>query len=213
MSIINDALKKAQKGIEKNAQKNAASHNPSDSPHSSPINSTDAYAHLVKDTRKHKYQPAAEQTKPQSAGDQTQPGVDRTAMMIISFFLVLMVVLVIIFWNIVKSNQDTGIIETRLNLSAADSLQAQPLPQAEALQESAHEEISTPVPRQNEIPAGEPLILSGTMMMGNERVAIINDDVYEVGESIQGKKIINITLKKVDLIAGGKITTLFVKGN
>ena len=47
-----------------------------------------------------------------------------------------------------------------------------------------------------------PLILSGTMMMGDKRVALINNEIYEVGESVEGKKIINITLEKVELLDG-----------
>jgi hypothetical protein len=37
------------------------------------------------------------------------------------------------------------------------------------------------------------------METGNERVALINDDVYALGDTVDGKKITSITLKEVTL--------------
>lgn len=56
-----------------------------------------------------------------------------------------------------------------------------------------------------------PLILSGTMMMGDKRVALINNGIYEVGEFVEGKKVTAITLEKVDLLDGENIITLKAK--
>lgn len=53
-----------------------------------------------------------------------------------------------------------------------------------------------------------PLILSGTMMTGDKWVALINNEIYEVGETVDGKKIININLDKVEIQDGEKIITL-----
>ena len=47
----------------------------------------------------------------------------------------------------------------------------------------------------------EGLILSGTMLMDNKRVALINDDVYIVGDKVDGKEIIEIKLKEITLKA------------
>ena len=57
------------------------------------------------------------------------------------------------------------------------------------------------------------LILQGIMGIdNNKRVALINDEIYEAGQSVNGKKIVNITLEKVELEdPSGKITTLRVK--
>lgn len=55
------------------------------------------------------------------------------------------------------------------------------------------------------------LILSGTMMMDSKRVALINNEIYELGEYINGMKIININLKKVDLLNKDDIITLHVR--
>ena len=54
------------------------------------------------------------------------------------------------------------------------------------------------------------IVLSGTMMMGDRQVALINDDIYEIGDTIQGKKIIDISLKEVQLEENGRVTTISV---
>jgi len=57
------------------------------------------------------------------------------------------------------------------------------------------------------------LELGGTMLKGNQRVALINDDIYEVGNSIEGKKITEILLAEVKLVdeKTGEVSTLKVK--
>ena len=58
------------------------------------------------------------------------------------------------------------------------------------------EMVSIPDP----VPAKQPsLTLNGTMMMGDKRVALINNKIYELGESIDGWQIISISLNKVEL--------------
>ncbi len=54
-----------------------------------------------------------------------------------------------------------------------------------------------------------PLILSGTMMTGDKWVALINNEIYEVGETVEGKRILDITLEKVELRDGAN--TLILK--
>ena len=56
--------------------------------------------------------------------------------------------------------------------------------------------------------AENPLILSGTMMMENKRVALINNGIYEVNDMVEGKKVLTITLEKVELLDGENIITL-----
>jgi hypothetical protein len=65
-----------------------------------------------------------------------------------------------------------------------------------------------PVPtyRENEI------VLNGTMMMGDRQVALINNEIYELGESVKGKKIVSISLQKVELEEpDGNVTVLKVQ--
>lgn len=57
------------------------------------------------------------------------------------------------------------------------------------------------------------IVLNGVTTMGDTRVALINNEIYRLGESIKGKTIINITMEKVELEdSNGNVTTLRVKG-
>jgi len=46
--------------------------------------------------------------------------------------------------------------------------------------------------------------------MGDKWVALINNDIYEVGQTIMGKKIKNISLQVVELITDSGIEVLRV---
>jgi len=51
--------------------------------------------------------------------------------------------------------------------------------------------------------------LSGVMMMDDHQVALINGEIYSVGESINGKEIISITIDQVEFRdANGKVIWL-----
>jgi hypothetical protein len=53
--------------------------------------------------------------------------------------------------------------------------------------------------------------LSGTMLMDNQRVALINEDIYVIGDSVDGKEIVEISLKEVTLKGkNGELSTLKV---
>ena len=54
------------------------------------------------------------------------------------------------------------------------------------------------------------LILNGTSIIDGKRVALINDEIYEIGEIINGKKITGINLNKIELRDNEKIITLRV---
>jgi len=56
------------------------------------------------------------------------------------------------------------------------------------------------------------LQLSGISIIGDRKVAIINDKIYELGESVNGRKIVDIRRKEVDLLENGKIRTIDVRG-
>ncbi|MBF0385247.1 MAG: hypothetical protein HQL27_05190 [Candidatus Omnitrophica bacterium] len=55
---------------------------------------------------------------------------------------------------------------------------------------------------------GVKLNLEGTMMMGDKRVALINGEVYQIGESVNGLIITDISLNKVLLKDGENTITL-----
>ncbi len=54
------------------------------------------------------------------------------------------------------------------------------------------------------------IVLQGTLAREGKNVALLNDRIYESGESINGKTIVNITLKKVDIKDGDRIVSLTV---
>ena len=59
-------------------------------------------------------------------------------------------------------------------------------------------------------PAGA-LTLNGIMMTGKKQVALINNKIYEVGDMVNDKKIIDITMDKVELLDGGNTIILNVR--
>ena len=46
------------------------------------------------------------------------------------------------------------------------------------------------------------LFLNGTMEMQGKTVALINDGIYEIGDTVEGKKIVDIRLDGVELLDG-----------
>ena len=55
------------------------------------------------------------------------------------------------------------------------------------------------------------IIFEGAVMMGERQVALINGEVYELGQKFKDMKIVRITLKEVDLLYDGAIKTIKVK--
>lgn len=57
------------------------------------------------------------------------------------------------------------------------------------------------------------IVVNGTVVMDEKRMALINDNFYEIGDVINGKKIMNIALDRVEFLdEQGKTLTLKVKG-
>jgi len=52
------------------------------------------------------------------------------------------------------------------------------------------------------------LVLSGTSLMDGKRVALINDNIYEIGGVINGKQITAISLNKVELLDNDRTVIL-----
>ncbi|MCK5012342.1 MAG: hypothetical protein KAS66_00835 [Candidatus Omnitrophica bacterium] len=74
---------------------------------------------------------------------------------------------------------------------------------------SARTRIVRKAPKRRTFKPGE-FVLSGTSLIDGKRVALINDEIYEVGEIINGKKITSINLNKIELRDNEKIITLRV---
>jgi hypothetical protein len=82
------------------------------------------------------------------------------------------------------------------------------LPKPHFSSNSSHSRKTKPVPTYGD----NEIVLNGTMMMGDRQVALINNEIYELGETVKGKKIVSISLQKVELEeADGNITVLKVQ--
>lgn len=57
----------------------------------------------------------------------------------------------------------------------------------------------------------ESLVLNGIMMVGEKKVALINDEPHEVGDYVDGKKITAIMLERVELWDGKETEILSVR--
>ena len=53
--------------------------------------------------------------------------------------------------------------------------------------------------------------MNGTSLIDGKMVALINDQIYEPGEVVNGMSIISIEMNKVELSDDQKITTLHVR--
>ena len=94
-------------------------------------------------------------------------------------------------------------------LSAAPSVITKTL---ETVPSSLSARPAAPKTALTEEPAAEPLVLNGIMLIEKDKtVALINDEIYHAGDSVQGKKITNITLEKVELSDGQETITLQVR--
>lgn len=69
--------------------------------------------------------------------------------------------------------------------------------------------IAKRIPKKRTYKPGE-LVLNGTSLIDGKRVALINDEIYEVGETINGNKITSINLNRVELRNNEKTITLKV---
>lgn len=67
--------------------------------------------------------------------------------------------------------------------------------------------IANHIPKKRTYKATD-LTLNGTSLIDGKRVALINDEIYEIGEVINGKKIISINLNRVELQDNGEIVIL-----
>lgn len=67
-----------------------------------------------------------------------------------------------------------------------------------------------PIPKKNFYPLNSGLNIEGIMVMENKNVVLINNEIYEEGEFLQGMKIIKISMDRIELLDNGKIKTLNV---
>lgn len=194
MSIINDALKKVQTDIEKKW----------------PRSITTGYS---KARRPNSREKAAKISSPSQ--DVTPPDyhpITKTFSLTpkkrphISLIIALVVTCGLALFSVID--------QTALTFSPTPSIS---LPSLDMSQPPSPYEvtISAPVPSapfdslSQVIPEG--ITIGGIVNMEDKNVALINDKIYEIGDTVDGMKIINITLDSVQMINKGETKTFMVK--
>ncbi len=162
MSIIDDALRKAQSNLSKAKGKETPA--PINTPQSAKNSSTPTQNNAVPKTR--------------------------TPTTKIIPLLVIPICLGAIFFFFVfnKKSPKTWVITKGLPFPKSDTIKKQ-FPSIKPR--------TKPLPKINY--AQGTLILNGTSIIDNNRVALINNNIYSVGEIVNGKKILNISNKNVEL--------------
>ncbi len=209
MSIIHDALKKTQANLNNNEQKKSPEPNmtsePNKSEHNPPQDMLNIYEKLHK-----KPEPTVPPPTKINPGKPTKKTATRQENPVMNFFAILLCLLIIsgAIWFIyqyyaqdmekkgVDLKKVFNIKPKKLNFHiVAPTKNAAPISAAN-----------------NNLPPGA-IILNGITTMGDKRVALINNEIYQVGETIEGKRITDISMQKVELVdSNGNVTILKVKG-
>lgn len=187
MSIINDALKRAQKNMAKTETKDTKKDPSKDQPAEKPVAKGPVYPTP-------KAAPSAPPPPPKSDSKKVEDKTDekkkkiwlRTLAVIVAiFFLITGILMATLFFLKKRSTDSSDPTNIRRNYQ----------------------------PRQitRTYKEGE-LVLSGISLIENKRVAIINGDIYEEGDIVDGNQIINIELHRVILKdTSGKVIHLKTK--
>ena len=198
MSIINDALKKVQTDIEKKWPRSimtgsSKARQPNSGKKAAKISSPS------QEVSPPDYRPT---TKTFSLTPRKRPHIGLIIALVVTCGLALFSV----------------INQTALTFSPTPSISLPPLDMDQP--PSPYEiTISNPVPfpdpsaplksLSQAIPEG--ITIGGIVDMGDKNVALINDKIYEIGDTVDGMKIINISLDSVQMINKGETETFMVK--
>jgi len=191
MSIINDALKKTQ------AKLNKTSNKPEDpktetTPQEEPDNITNVYEKLYQ-SRKEKQKNANPTDVATPTKETTQPL--RRAKTFFKNTIILLLSL-------------AGIIGSYYYLTHNETVH-QFFPSITKFKiNTKPRQTSAPTSAKKRIYKSNDLVLNGTSLIDEKYAALINDEIYEVGDIINGKKITLIDLNKVELQDNDTIITL-----
>lgn len=189
MSIINDALKKTQVHLKKTESKEDKKPEPKQE---NPTTPTNIYEKLYKKSREK--QNTQNQTGPKK--DTSTPDAPlRAAKKWFKTVIAIIVLLAGLSGGFLFISRSPG---TRKFLNSLKKDRP-----------SSKGAIAKHPPKARKYKAGE-LVLNGTSLIDGKRVALINDEIYEIGEVIDGNKITSIDLNKVELLGDEKIITLKV---
>lgn len=190
MSIINDALKKTQMSF----KKKDASAKKEEPQKEEPKEPSNVYEKLYKKqaalqeaSRAAKGQPAAKQDAKAS-----EPGPAKNWIKTVGVTLLVL-----------------ALIGTGLYFASKQEAVQDMLSSLKAKGMAAKSQFNRPTPKKRSYRPGE-LVLNGTSLIDGKRVALINDEIYQVGEVVDGKTITHIDLNLIELKDDETVTTLRV---
>jgi len=173
MSIINDALKKTQANLDK--QENQTSESKKD------LSKVYDKIHQRRDSSQ---TPPDAPEKKTSSAEGKRPSIRKLPLLLLIF-----VVLLGYYLNIQFHWVNRFPLARKVFFLDFDFLKKNPSPGMKA-------KTPPPPPRTY---TSDTLTLSGIMTMDNRRVALINGKIYEAGETVNNKKITNISLQNVEV--------------
>ncbi len=191
MSIINDALKKTQFSLKKKDKTPEPEKKPEAQANQGPSN---VYEKLYKQQQEMKEVAAASNESRQkpsiSKASKPRPAKKwlQTSATIVVFFLLTYG----LFFVISRYTPAKDYLDSIKNKSARSRTR-----------------IAQKTQKPRKYAAGE-LILNGTSLFDGKRIALINDEIYEIGETVDGKKITSISLNRIELRDKDTVTTLRV---
>jgi len=224
MSIINDALKKAQKNMQNNPNTNEKNTPQNQQESGTPEPKSDFIKENLRHLDKEKKKQSLEE-KNQDSSSQSEPSNQQKTEIVppskkeekktvsysskpskLPLLVFLLVCLAgVIYFYYLRPGRGTL---TKKSIRTV----TRNLPKIPSFKKTTSTSTRRAVQRtrRKTVPRGS-MELNGIVMMGERRVALINNDIYEVGDSVDGKKIINITTNDVELKDGEKTITLKVQ--
>lgn len=142
----------------------------------------------------HKNQTDPKSPPPLPGAKETKPKVEKKSNTVASIFILLALIAALYFvytFYYAKGNNKIDLGKFKMPKSKSSSTRHTPAP--------------TPT---RDFKPGE-LVLSGIFTTGDRRAALINDKIYEVGQEVNGNKIISIAVDKVEVMdIKGQVTIL-----
>ena len=193
MSIIHDALKKVQHTLDRNYGRNSksAAHK------ASPVN-------ILNETRTIR--------TPDARTDNPSPLPMKTFLWLGNTILICVGIILILTLKILDTEKTNGadrspLVATRLQQRSQQMAGFQSQQTKSSAPSMAKAQTPKPAAAPKPVATApkpapaftDELVLGGIMLMGDQHVALINDDVYALGDSVEGKEITQITLKEVTL--------------
>jgi hypothetical protein len=211
MSIIHDALKKTQANLnnnnepKKSPEPNMNSSEPNKSEHNTPQEMQSIYDKLHK--KPEPIVPPPTKNNPGKSAKKTAARQENSVMNFLGIILCILIISGAIWFIYEYYSKDLG--KKGMDFKKVLNFKPKKLNFGFGTKSKNSKPLSA---ANNNLPPGA-IILNGITSMGDKRVALINNEIYQVGETIEGKKITDISMEKVELVdSNGNVTTLKVKG-